>query len=138
MQQQDTVKIGAHQLHFEPPDTLVANFSGLINLDEVKRTAERYQQTFEHHGRYYLIADIGQSRIEPAGRKHLAESSRAEWLHAVIFVGADLLQQTFGKAIALAMLFTGKSTFDITFVQTVDEARASIAQHRARRQRKAG
>ncbi|HZI13135.1 MAG TPA: STAS/SEC14 domain-containing protein [Myxococcus sp.] len=138
MQQQDDVKIGAHQLHFEPPDTLVATFSGLITLDEVKRTSELYQQTFEHHGRYYLIADIGQSHLEPAGRKYLAESCRAEWVHAIIFVGANLLQQTFGKAIALAMLFTGKSTFDTTFVKTVDEARDYVAQHRARRQRKAG
>ncbi len=136
--QQDEFKIGAHHARFEPPDTLVASFTGLITLDEVKRTSDFYRQSFEQHGRYYLIADIGQSTIEPAGRKHFAESGRAEWVHAVIFVGADLLQQTFGKAIALAMLFTGKATFDVTFVKTVDEARAYAAQHRARRQRKAG
>ncbi len=50
--QQDEFKIGAHHARFEPPDTLVASFTGLITLDEVKRTSDFYQQSFEQHGRY--------------------------------------------------------------------------------------
>jgi hypothetical protein len=135
---QDEVKYGAHHAHFEPPDILVATFSGLINMDEVKRTSELYKETYERHGQYYCIADIGRSSIETAGRRYLSDNGRSEWFHAVIYVGADVVQRTFGKAIALAMLFTGKSSFETVFVENLDEARAWVAQHRANRQRKAG
>ena len=138
MQQQDAFKNGAHHAHFESPDILVAAFNGPIGMDEVKRTAELYQQTFLRHGRYYLIADIGRSQIDAEGRKYLSEHNRSESFHGVTDLGADTLQKTFGKAIALALLFTGKTTFDTAFVNTVDEARAYIDQHRARTQRKAG
>ncbi|MFP2925003.1 STAS/SEC14 domain-containing protein [Pyxidicoccus sp. 3LG] len=138
MEQQEEVKYGAHHAHFEPPDTLVATFVGLINMDEVKRTSQLYRETFERHGQYYVIADIGRSQIETAGRRYLSDNGRSEWFHGVIYVGADVVQRTFGKAIALAMLFTGKSSFETVFMPSLEEARAWIAQHRAQRQRKTG
>ncbi|MFP2904324.1 STAS/SEC14 domain-containing protein [Pyxidicoccus sp. 3LFB2] len=137
-QQQDELKFGAHQAHFEPPDTLVAIFSGLINMEEVERTAKLYKETFERRGRFYLIADIGRSQLDAAGRKQLSNSSSAEWFHGIVYVGADVVQRTFGKAIALALHFTGKTGFETVFVPTAEEARAWISQHRATRQRKAG
>ena len=49
------------------------------------------------------------------------------------------MQRTIGKAIALALLFTGKTMFDTVFVPTVEEARTWVAQHRhSYSQRKAG
>jgi hypothetical protein len=138
MQPQDEVKYGTHHAHFEPPDTLVATFTGLISMDDVKRTAALYKETFERQGQYYVIADIGRSQIDTAGRRYLSDHGRSEWFHAVLYVGADVVQRTFGKAIALAMLYTGKTSFETVFVPTVDEARAWIVQDRARRQRKAG
>lgn len=137
-QQQDEVKYGAHRAHFEAPDTLVATFSGLINMDEVQRTAQLYKETFEKRGRFYCVADIGGSQIEAVGRKYLSNNSNAEWFHGIVYVGADVVQRTFGKAIALALHFTGKTGFETVFVPTLDEARAWVAQHRATRQRKAG
>ncbi|MBZ4422690.1 STAS/SEC14 domain-containing protein [Myxococcus sp. RHSTA-1-4] len=136
MQKQDELKYGEHHAHFEPPDTLVATFNGLISLDDVKRTSQLYRETFERHGQYYCIADIGRSQIDTAGRRYLSDNGRSEWFHAVIYVGADMVQRTFGKAIALAMLFTGKSSFETVFVATLDEARAWVAQHRTARQQK--
>jgi hypothetical protein len=138
MPQQEELKFGEHHSHFEPPDTLVVSFTGLINMDEVKRTSQLYKETFERHGQYYCIADIGRSQIDTAGRRYLSDNGRSEWFHAVIYVGADVVQRTFGKAIALAMLYTGKTSFETVFVATVDEARAWVTQHRASRQRKAG
>ncbi|MCP3142987.1 STAS/SEC14 domain-containing protein [Pyxidicoccus xibeiensis] len=138
MQQQEEVKFGAHSAHFEPPDTLVASFNGLINMDEVKRTSQLYRETFERHGQYYCVADIGRSQIDTAGRRYLSDNGRSEWFHAVIYVGADVVQRTFGKAIALAMLFTGKTSFETVFMPTVEEAHAWIAQHRVQRKRKTG
>lgn len=138
MSKQEELKFGTHDAHFEPPDTLVVSFNGLINMDDVKRTSQLYKETFERHGQYYCIADIGRSQIETAGRRYLSDNGRSEWFHAVIYVGADVVQRTFGKAIALAMLYTGKTTFETIFVATFDEARAWVAQHRAARQRKAG
>lgn len=138
MQKQEELKFGAHQAHFEPPDTLVVAFSGFINMDEVKRTSQLYKETFERHGQYYCIADIGRSQIDTVGRRYLSDNGRSEWFHAVIYVGADVVQRTFGKAIALAMLFTGKTSFETVFVATLDEARDWVKQHRAGTQRKAG
>ncbi|QSQ21730.1 STAS/SEC14 domain-containing protein [Pyxidicoccus parkwayensis] len=138
MSQQEELKFGAHHSHFEPPDTLVVVFNGLINMDDVKRTSELYKETFERHGQYYCIANIGGSQIDTAGRRYLSDNGRSEWFHAVIYVGADVVQRTFGKAIALAMLYTGKTSFETVFVANHDEARAWVAQHRASRQRKTG
>lgn len=139
MQQQDVEKFGAHQFHFEPPDTLVATFEGVIGMEDVKRTAQIYKETFERHGQYYCIALIGRSEIDTPSRRYLSDNGRSEWFHAVIYVGANVVQRTFGKAIALAMLYTGKTTFETVFVPTMDEARAWVAQHRTQRgQRKTG
>ncbi|WP_426755902.1 STAS/SEC14 domain-containing protein [Myxococcus sp. Y35] len=136
-QQPQEWKCGAHRAHFEEPDTLVAVFSGLINLDEVKQTVSLYEETARQKGQYYLIADIGRSSLEAAGRRYMSEKARSDWYHAILYVGADIVMQTFVKAIALALLFTGKSTFETVFVKTQDEARAWIAQHRARAKSKA-
>ncbi|ABF87530.1 hypothetical protein MXAN_7296 [Myxococcus xanthus DK 1622] len=129
---------GAHRAHFEEPDTLVAEFNGLITLEEVKEVVTLYQQTATDHGQYYLIADIGRSQLEAAGRRYMSEKASSDWYHAILYVGADIVMQTFVKAIALALLFTGKSTFETVFVKTQDEARAWVAQHRLRLKSKAG
>ncbi|MFP2926197.1 STAS/SEC14 domain-containing protein [Pyxidicoccus sp. 3LG] len=136
---QEEVRFGAHHAHFEPPDTLVATFNGSLSLDEVKRALQLYRENYERRGQYFCIVDIGRSQLDTAGRRYLSENGRSEWFHAAIYVGADVVQRTFGKAIALALLFTGKTTFETVFVPTVDEARAWVALHRdAFPQRKAG
>jgi hypothetical protein len=68
----------------------------------------------------------------------MSEKASSDWYHAIIYVGADIVMQTFVKAIALALLFTGKSTFETVFVKTQDEARAWVTQHRLRLKSKAG
>ncbi|MCP3169379.1 SpoIIAA family protein [Myxococcus qinghaiensis] len=131
-------KYGAHRVRIEPPDIAVATFEGPITMDDVKRTSEIYKEVYEHIGPYYILAEIGRSQIEAAGRRYLSENNRSEWFKGCVYVGADIVQQTFGKAISLAMLFTGKSSFETTFVKTLDDARAWVLQNRARSQRKAG
>ena len=134
----DELKFGAHEARFEPPDTLVASFSGPISMDEAVRAAQLYKETYERRGQYYFVCDIGRSQIEAASRQYISSHIKGEWFHGVIYVGADILQRTFGKAIALALLFTSKPGFETVFVPTMAEAYAWIAQHRGYRQRKAG
>jgi len=131
-------KCGAHRARFEEPDTLVAVFTGPIDLDEVKQTVALYEETATQHGQYYLIADIGRSSLEASGRRYMSEKARSDWFHAILYVGADIVMQTFVKAIALALLFTGRSTFETVFVKTQEEAHAWVAQHRLRAKSKAG
>ncbi|QSQ19036.1 STAS/SEC14 domain-containing protein [Pyxidicoccus parkwayensis] len=135
---QEEVRFGTHHAHFEPPDTLVATFNGPISMDEVKLAVQVYRENYERRGQYFCIVDVGRSELDTAGRRYLSEHGRSEWFHAAIYVGANLMQRTIGKAIALALLFTGKTMFDTVFLPTVEEARVWVAQHRhSYRQRKA-
>ena len=123
-------KIGAHTIRYEAPDVVLANFVGPIDLDEIKRSVEAYGEIAQKYGPYYLIADIGQSQLGAEPRRYLSENAKADWFKGSIYVGADVVQQTFGKVIALGMLFTGKTRFETTFVKDHGEARAWMAQHR--------
>ncbi|MBZ4402139.1 STAS/SEC14 domain-containing protein [Myxococcus sp. MISCRS1] len=131
-------KFGAHRVRIESADMAVATFEGPITLDDVKRTSEVYAELFTILGPYYIVAEIGRSQIEAAGRRYLSENNKSEWFKGCVYVGADIVQKTFGKAISLAMLYTGKTSFDTTFVDTLADARTWVDQHRARQQRKAG
>lgn len=136
MQQQEW-KFGAHVVRYEPPDVVVATFNGPINLDEMKRAVEVYGEV-ARHGPYYMIAQIGESQLQADARRYLSENGRADWFKGAIYVGADMVQQTFGKVIALGMLFTGKTRFETTFVKTLPEARAWVEQHRIKARKKSG
>lgn len=136
MQQQEW-KFGAHVVRYEPPDIVVATFSGPINLDEIKRAVEVYGEV-ARHGPYYMIADIGQSQLGAEPRRYLSENGRADWFKGAVYVGADMVQQTFGKVISLGMLFTGKTRFETTFVKTIPEARAWVEQNRIKQRKKNG
>ncbi|QSQ21729.1 STAS/SEC14 domain-containing protein [Pyxidicoccus parkwayensis] len=136
MQQQEW-KFGAHTVRYEPPDVAVAVFSGNINLEEIKRAVELYGEMAKN-GPFYMIADIGQSQLGAEPRRYLSENGKADWFKGTVYVGADMVQQTFGKVIALGMLFTGKTRFETTFVKTLPEARAWVEQHRLKQLKKHG
>ncbi|WP_171818595.1 STAS/SEC14 domain-containing protein [Pyxidicoccus fallax] len=136
MQQQEW-KLGAHVVRYEPPDLVMATFSGPINLEEIQRAVAVYGEAAKH-GPYYMIADIGQSQLGAEPRRYLSENGRADWFKGVVYVGADVVQQTFGKVLALAMLFTGKTRFETAFVKTLPEARAWVEQNRIKQRKKHG
>ncbi|MCE9671847.1 STAS/SEC14 domain-containing protein [Myxococcus stipitatus] len=131
-------KFNAHRARVESSDVAIATFEGPISLEDAKKTTEVYGELFNVLGPYYLIADIGRSQIEANGRRYLSEHCRPEWFRGLVYVGADIVQQTFGKAISLAMLFTGKASFETTFVKTMEEAHVWVQKNRAKSQRKAG
>lgn len=137
MMQQQEWKFGAHIVRYEPPDVVVATFNGPIHLDEMQRAVEVYGEVAKH-GPYYMIAHIGGSQLQADARRYLSENGRADWFKGAIYVGADMVQQTFGKVIALGMLFTGKTRFETTFVKTLPEARAWVEQHRLKARKKSG
>ncbi|ATB51352.1 STAS/SEC14 domain-containing protein [Corallococcus macrosporus] len=137
MQQLDW-KFGPHSVRYEAPDIVLATFVGPIDLDEIKRAVDVYGEIAQKYGPYYLIADIGQSQLGAEPRRYLSENAKADWFKGSVYVGADVVQQTFGKVIALGMLFTGKSRFETTFVKDHEEARAWVAQHRQKHKKKLG
>ncbi|WP_338872914.1 STAS/SEC14 domain-containing protein [Myxococcus stipitatus] len=136
MQQQEW-KFGTHQIHHEPPDVLVASFSGMLNLEDMKRAVEIYGMAAQS-GPYYLIANIGSSQLQAEARRYLSDNSRAEWFKGCVYVGADMVQQTFGKVISLGMFLTGKTEFRTEFVKTMAEAYTWVAQQRGANLRKSG
>lgn len=134
MQQQEW-KFGAHTVRYEPPDVAVATFSGPISLEDIKRAVEVYGEMAKR-GPYYMIADIGQSQLGAEPRRYLSENGNGDWFKGAVYVGADMVQQTFGKVVALGMHLTGKSRFETTFVKTLPEARAWVEQHRLKQHKK--
>ncbi|MFY1829471.1 STAS/SEC14 domain-containing protein [Myxococcus fulvus] len=136
MQQQEW-KFGAHQIRHEQQDVLVAVFSGMLNLDDMKRAVEIYSQVAKA-GPYFMIADIGNSQLQAEARRYLSDNSKPEWFKGCVYVGADMVQQTFGKVISLGMFLTGKTEFKTEFVKTMDEARAWVEQQRRATVRKSG
>ena len=135
--QQKEWKFGAHSMRQEAPDVIHAIYSGPISLDEMKRAVELYGE-FGKNGPYYLIAEIAQSQLGAESRRYLSENGRSEWFKAAVYVGADMVQQTFTKVIALGMLFIGKSQFETVFVKTLPEAQAWVEQNRVKLQKKNG
>jgi hypothetical protein len=136
MQQQEW-KFGTHVVRYEAPDVAIATFSGNISLEEIKRAVEVYGEIAQR-GPYYMIAEIGQSQLGADARRYLSENGKADWFKGAVYVGADLVQQTFGKVIAMGMLLTGKARFDTVFLKTLPEARAWVDQHRNKALKKSG
>ncbi|MCP3103983.1 STAS/SEC14 domain-containing protein [Myxococcus sp. K15C18031901] len=136
MQQQEW-KIGSHHIRFEPPDVAVAVFTGPLTLEDMKRTVEIYGQMAKN-GPYYLIADIGGSQLHAEARRYLSDNTRADWFHGCVYVGADLVQQTFGKVISLGLFLSGKTEFKTEFVKTLEDARVWVDTQRRANVRKSG
>ncbi|RKH21513.1 STAS/SEC14 domain-containing protein [Corallococcus praedator] len=119
-------------MRFEPPDLLVATFSGQVTLEEARWMVGVYQEVFAG-GPFYVIADVSHSSLPAEPRKYLSSTVRAEWTRAIVYVGADMGQRIITKALSVGMLFAGKEAgFDTVFLDSVEAGRAWVAAHRAR------
>ena len=124
---------GTNRAWLEPPDMLWAQFRGVLDLESARWSASLYQGlgTFQP---IYLLADITGSRHTSEGRKHLAEHNRPEWFHAIVYIGASAEQRAVSTGFMLAFLKGGKQPCEFVYMDTPEQAREWVAQHRARRQ----
>ncbi|WP_223645819.1 STAS/SEC14 domain-containing protein [Corallococcus sp. EGB] len=123
---------GKQRMRFEPPNLVVATFSGEVTVDETRWMVSIYQEVFED-GPFYIIADVTHATLPTEPRKYLADNIRSEWTRGIVYVGADMAQRIVTKALSVGMLFTGKSAgFDTVFLESVEAGRAWVAEHQAR------
>lgn len=122
---------GMNRVCFEPPDLVVAKFTGTTHLEEAQRTIDIYREVGSHQP-FFLIADISESLIDTPARDYLIQHGRPEWLLGVAYVGAGLVQRAATKAMAIALYVSGRSPLDCFFANT--EAEARVLYERKRRE----
>jgi hypothetical protein len=126
-----TWTFGTHTARFEQPDLLLLHFKGPTTVEDAQRTVELLRSCASN-GPIFFVANVADSSIDGKARKHLTDNVDLGWLRGIVYVGAGTLQRTMSKAILVALYITRKWTHDMEFVSTDAEARARIAELRAR------
>ncbi|WP_426748040.1 hypothetical protein VZQ01_13730 [Myxococcus faecalis] len=121
---------GAQRAWLEAPDILWARFRGAITEDTSRWSCGLYQ-SLSAEGRFYLAADIADSQLSPESRRYLVEHAKADWFLGIVYVGAALEQKATTKSLMVGSMLTGGRPLDVRYVDTLDEARAWIQEHRA-------
>jgi hypothetical protein len=126
------------EAHFEPPDILVIRSGGATSVDSVKRIVELIREHGEKGG-VMVLADITHTAGMPGdARAYISQNLKPEWVLSAAIVGASFPMKVAVKAMALGSYLIGKKTYELAFADTVEEARAALAQHRAGRAASAG
>jgi hypothetical protein len=125
---------GTNRVRFEPPDLVVAKYSGLTGLEEARRTTAIYRELGSQRP-FFLIVDVAESELDKKAREHFIQNLRTEWLLGVVYVGAGFVQKAATKAMAIAIYVAGKSHLDFLFANTEAEARALYERKRKERPR---
>jgi hypothetical protein len=125
--------IGAHRAHFEEPDLLVVKYNGKFTLPEARLVVELYREVGLQRP-FFLLADIQGAEIESDARKHVVDRLQPEWFLGIVYAGASPVMRAVGKAMAVALYFTGKWKTEFQFTATPEEGRALIARMREKQQ----
>ena len=125
---------GANRAWFEPADILWAEFRGVLDEACVRWSVGLYRELGLRQ-RFYLLADIRNSRHTPEGRKYLSQNMRSEWFFGVVYIGASPEQQAVSTGFMLATRKGGTPPYEVVFKDTAEEARAWVEAHHAKRLR---
>ena len=121
---------GEQRAWFEPPDILWARFRGAITVETSQWSCAVYREVGTAH-RFYLAADISGSQLSPESRRYLVENAKSEWFRGLVYIGAGLDQKATTKSLMVGSMLGGGSPLDLVYVDTLEQARAWIEQHRA-------
>ncbi|NMO16073.1 hypothetical protein HPC49_26630 [Pyxidicoccus fallax] len=132
MSRQGEWEYGEQRAWVEPPDILWARFRGAVTLETSQWSCGVYRERSEG-GRFYLAADITGSHLSPESRRYLVEHAKADWFLGLIYIGAGLDQKVTTKSLIVGSMLSGGKPLDMVYVDTVEQARAWIEQHRAAR-----
>ena len=123
---------GENRAWSEPPDILWAQFRGVLDLESARWSAGLYRELGARQP-FYLLADIKGSRHTPEGRKHLLENNRPEWFLGIVYIGASDEQRAISTGFMLALLKGNRQPREFLYLDTAEQARAWVEEHRARR-----
>ncbi len=129
---QESWTFGTHQARFEPPDILWVKFVGPTRVVDAYRMVDICRPLFER-GPLYWVGEVAESSIEADARQVLVQNIKWEVFPLGIMVGAGFVQRAMSKAMALALLFMGKTGPRLEFASTLEQARQIIERDRAER-----
>ncbi|MFP2933177.1 hypothetical protein ACLESO_50130 [Pyxidicoccus sp. 3LG] len=130
MSRQQEWSQGEQRAWFEPPDILWARFRGPITMETSQWSCAVYREVGTEQ-RFYLAADITGSQLSPESRRYLVENAKAEWFRGLVYIGAGLDQKATTKSLMVGSMLSGGKPLDLVYVDTLEQARAWIEQHRA-------
>jgi hypothetical protein len=125
-------QIGPHRAHFEEPDVLIVQMNGPTDLEHARGLVEIYREVGTRQP-MFAVLNVKGSPVDAAARKYFTQQIRSQWYHAIIFVGAGMVERAMGKAMTVALYFAGKWTAEFLYADTEEQARELIAQVRAKK-----
>ncbi|MFP2926899.1 hypothetical protein ACLESO_17205 [Pyxidicoccus sp. 3LG] len=137
MQQSREWLCGVQRSWFEPPDILWQQFRGMVTLEEMKWSVEVYREVATST-QFFGAIDVKDSEVTAEARRYMVENTRTRWTRGVVYIGAGSIQRVNTKGMMAKPLFEARPAFEITYVDTVEQAREWIARQRAKQQRSAG
>ncbi|WP_141618932.1 hypothetical protein [Myxococcus sp. AB036A] len=120
---------GEQHAWFEAPDILWARFRGAITLETSVWSCGVYREMADAQ-RFYLAADITDSHLSAESRRYLVDHAQAGWFLGVVYIGAAMEQKATTKSLMVGAMLSGGMRLDTAYVDSAEEARAWIAQHR--------
>src|SRR5690606_10870567 len=121
--------VGAHRLRFEEPDLVMAELIGPVGMGDAKELV-RVLREIGASRPYYFGGDVSRSTIKGEARRYVGEGMSEAWLKGLIYYGVGPLHRAMGKAIMLAMYFSGHVGIDAHMFATKAEALAHIEKMR--------
>ncbi|WP_342378836.1 hypothetical protein NVS55_05470 [Myxococcus stipitatus] len=122
---------GEQRAWLDAPDILCARFRGAITEDTSRWSCGLYE-ALAARGRFYLAADIADSQLSPESRRYLVSHAKAEWFLGIVYIGAALEQKATTKSLMVGSMLGGGRPLDVRYADSLEEARAWIAGHRAK------
>jgi len=129
--------IGASVLRFEPPDLVLADFRGTLTVEDIARMMDVYRE-LNRSGPFFMVADLrALDTLSEEVRRYFSENVDSKWIHAVIYVGARLVQKAAVKGLLVASWLLGRTEKSelskIHFASTHPQALELLARLRAQR-----
>lgn len=137
MSRQSEWAFGEQRAWVEAPDILWAKFRGAITVETSQWSCTVYREMSES-GQFYLAADITGSYLSPESRGYLVEHAKPDWFRGIVYIGAGLDQKATTKSLMVRSMLSGGVPLDVQYVDTLEQARAWIEQHRAAQAQHAG
>ncbi|HZH75232.1 MAG TPA: hypothetical protein VEY88_04310 [Archangium sp.] len=137
MEQKREWTIGASVLRFEPPDLVWADFRGTLTVEDIARMMDVYRE-LNRSGPFFMVADLrALGPINEEVQRYFSENVDSKWIHAVIYVGARLVQKAAVKGLLVASWLLGRmeksELSKIHFAATHAQALELLARLRAQR-----
>jgi hypothetical protein len=131
MGEQREWSFGSNRAVFEPPDLLLAQFRGVADVESARWSVGVYRELAARQP-FYLLADIADSRHTTEARKYVVENIRPEWFRGIVYIGAGYEQRAATKGFIMTFLMKGSVPYEVQYLDTAEQARAWVAQHRTK------